>query len=86
MLWVAAQAGERPFFGNDHKARAQSTQKLFRLVMELLETTCAHHPANAHPTPMINVWPERDHFETNSADGTSADQNIESLDVVVTYR
>lgn len=85
MLWVAAQAGERPFFGNDHNARAHLTQKLFDLVMKLLDDGPARGSTNAHPTPMINVWPKNSDAAGNTASSSSYSQTTGSLDCVITY-
>ncbi|CZR50262.1 uncharacterized protein PAC_00134 [Phialocephala subalpina] len=85
ILWVAAQAGERPFFGNDHNARAQLTQKLFNLVIRLLDTGFSYNSANAHPTPMINVEPGKEKTPEIPMPSSIDDQNAASLDIVITY-
>ena len=85
ILWVAAQAGERPFFGSDHNARAQLTQKLFNLVIRLLDTGFSYNSTNAHPTPMINVEPEREAIPENRMASSTDEQHAAALDIVITY-
>ncbi|KAG4429960.1 hypothetical protein IFR05_014555 [Cadophora sp. M221] len=85
ILWVAAQAGERPFFGYDHNARAQLTEKLFNLVIKLLQSPFTHGSANAHPIPMVNVWPEKENTRGPSNPGSADEENGSALDIVITY-